>query len=178
MFGLIPNIVLSVVPFLLVLTLVITVHELGRFLVARSALEARDTARARQAIAPLVNGEEGQRPTARACLAMADIEEAENGIGGPVFEWLQRAARAPHDAAWIADGVISDSWAPVSPVTGRIDAFVWEVPREQLSATVDYGRALSRDRYDALVTERAAPALTSELPALSIEQTDSRVVVS
>jgi regulator of sigma E protease len=35
MFGLIQNIVLSVVPFLLVLTLVVTVHELGHFLVAR-----------------------------------------------------------------------------------------------------------------------------------------------
>ncbi len=37
MFGVIPSILLSVVPFLLVLTLVITVHELGHFLVARGS---------------------------------------------------------------------------------------------------------------------------------------------
>ncbi len=146
----------------------------SRFIVARAALEAREFGRARQAMAPLVNGEEGSRPTARACLTMADIEEVENGVSGVLFEWLQRAARAPHDPAWIADGVISDTWAPVSPVTNRIDAFVWDTPTEQLSATVDYGRALSRERFDALAAGRGASVVpdAGALAALSVEQTD------
>ena len=148
----------------------------SRLMVARAALDARDFGRARQIMAPLVNGEEGNRPTARACLMMADIEEIENGISGALFEWLQRAARAPHDPAWIADGVISDTWAPVSPTTGRIDAFVWETPKEQLSATVDYGRALSRERFDSLAAGRAPAALphgSGDIAPLSVEQTDA-----
>ena len=116
----------------------------SRLTVARAALEAREFGKARQVMAPLINGEQGTRPTARTCLMMADIEEAEHGETGALFEWLQRAARAPHDPAWMADGVTADRWSPVSPVTGRIDAFVWDTPREQLSAPEEPRRVLSR----------------------------------
>ena len=63
---------------------------------------------------------------------MAEIEEAEHGRGGRVREWLARAVRAPRDPAWTADGLVSDDWLPVSPVTGRIDAFEWKMPVERL----------------------------------------------
>lgn len=63
---------------------------------------------------------------------MADVEEAENGTTGRLREWLSRAVRAPRDPAWTADGVVSDVWLPVSPVTGRLDAFEWRTPVEQL----------------------------------------------
>src|SRR5690606_27653731 len=33
---------------------------------------------------------------------------------------------------WTADGVISDIWLPVSPVTGRLDAFEWKVPVQEI----------------------------------------------
>ena len=36
--------------------------------------------------------------------------------------------RAPRDPAWTADGIVSDEWEPVSPVTGQLDAFEWKVP--------------------------------------------------
>ncbi len=39
-----------------------------------------------------------------------------------------RALRAMRDPAWTADGFVSDVWLPVSPATGRIDAFEWKVP--------------------------------------------------
>ncbi|MGD1036987.1 MAG: heme biosynthesis HemY N-terminal domain-containing protein [Roseiarcus sp.] len=101
--------------------------------VGRAALEARDLAAARAAIAPLLAPDVANgRPTARVCLLMADIEEAA-GAEGAVREWLSRAARAPRDRAWVADGVISDRWAPVSP-SGALDAFVWRTPEERLSA--------------------------------------------
>lgn len=153
----------------------------SRLIVARAALDARDFARARAVMGPLLNGEQGTRPTARTCLLMADLEEVENGVSGALFEWLQRAARAPHDPAWIADGIISDTWAPVSPVTGRIDAFVWDTPREQLSANADDGRTLSRERFDALMSARhqpALPAVAGEIEALSVEQTDAATLPS
>jgi HemY protein len=101
----------------------------ARIAVAQAAFAARDLDSARKALAPLLEG----RPPVRVCLLMADIEE-ENDASGSVREWLSRASRAPRDPAWIADGVISDRWSPISPVTGRLDAFVWGTPVEQLSA--------------------------------------------
>ncbi len=102
----------------------------GRLAVARSALEAREFARARDVLDPLL----GDRPTMRVCLIMSDLEQAEHGATGKGREWLARATRAPRDPAWIADGVVSDQWAPISPVTGRLDAFVWEAPPDVLVA--------------------------------------------
>jgi HemY protein len=66
---------------------------------------------------------------------MADIEETE-GNHGAVREWLGRAARAPRDKAWVADGVISDRWAPVSP-SGTLDGFVWRTPDERIAAPTE-----------------------------------------
>jgi len=102
----------------------------GRLAVARSALEAREFDRAREALAPLTI----ERPTMRVCLLMSDLEQAEHGSTGRGREWLARATRAPRDPAWIADGVVSDQWAPISPVTGRLDAFVWQAPPDVLVA--------------------------------------------
>ena len=103
----------------------------ARLAVAQAALDARDYGRAREAAKPLL----ADRPTVRACLMMAAIEEAEHGAAsGQAREWLARAARAPRDPVWIADGVASDTWAPVSPVTGRLDAFAWREPPNTLVA--------------------------------------------
>ena len=95
----------------------------SRQALAQAALAARAFAKARSALAPLIA--EGKTPTAHTCLLMAEIEDAEFGPSGPVREWLARASRAPRDPAWIADGVVSRSWAPISPKTGRLDAFEW-----------------------------------------------------
>ena len=97
----------------------------SRLAVAQAALDAREFGRAREALQPLL----AEHPTARAYLAMAAIEEAEHGAqSGRAREWLARAARAPRDPVWIADGVTSQTWEPVSPVTGQLDAFVWQAP--------------------------------------------------
>jgi HemY protein len=102
----------------------------------RAALEAHDGAAAGAAIAPLIASDSPHgRPTRRVCLMMADIEEAE-GNEGAVREWLGRAARAPHDKAWVADGMISDRWAPVSP-SGTLDGFVWRTPDERIAAPAE-----------------------------------------
>lgn len=94
---------------------------------ARAALAARDFQMARGALEPHLKG-----GTERLCLLMADIEEAEHGATGKVREWLARAVRAPRDAVWTADGLVSPIWMPVSPATGRIDAFEWKNPVERL----------------------------------------------
>lgn len=90
---------------------------------AGAAIEAHEWALARDTLAPHL-----EAPTQKTCLLMAEIEEGESGDRGKAREWLARAVHAAADPAWTADGVVSEDWAPVSPVTGRLDAFEWKVP--------------------------------------------------
>ncbi len=102
----------------------------GVLALAGAAIHARDFAKARSTLKPLLAG----GASVRACLLMAELEEAEHGAAGRVREWLARATRAPRDAAWVADGLVSDHWMPVSPISGRLDAFVWTVPPATLGS--------------------------------------------
>jgi HemY protein len=95
----------------------------GALALARAALDAKDFKAARAALTPHL-----QVPTQRVATLMAEIEQAEHGDVGRAREWTARAVRAAPDPAWTADGVVSDKWLPVSPVTGRLDAFQWKVP--------------------------------------------------
>jgi HemY protein len=122
----------------------------SRLAIARAAIEAREFGRARETLRPLLD----ERPTVRVCLMMAELEQAE-GHPGRVREWLARAARAPRDKAWIADGIVSETWAPVSPTTGRLDAFVWDTPPEVLGRSPS-GEA---DFLDHAIQEGAAENL-------------------
>lgn len=98
----------------------------SRFAVARAALDAQDFALARRELDTLLL----EKPTTRACLLMAELEERESGNTARARGWLARAARAKRDPVWIADGVIAAEWAATSPVTGRIGAFEWREPPE------------------------------------------------
>lgn len=101
--------------------------------VARAALEASDYTLAREEAEAAIR----MRSSEGAYLLLADIEEAESGDQGKVRQLLGRAVRAPADPAWVADGVVSENWAPVSPVTGRVDAFEWRVPMERVGALIE-----------------------------------------
>lgn len=105
-------------------------HREGNFIIAEAAMDTEDWKLARETMVPVLNTE----PSERACLIMADIEEGQSGDQGRMREWLSRALRAPKDAVWTADGYVSEKWLPISPVTGRIDAFEWKVPVAQLGA--------------------------------------------
>lgn len=98
----------------------------GALAVARAALDAREFAAARAALAPHVSA-----PTRRVATLMAEIEEAEHGDEGRVREWMSRAMRASGDPVWTADGVVSERWLPVSP-NGRLDGFEWKVPLAEI----------------------------------------------
>jgi HemY protein len=101
----------------------------GALAVARAAIDGREFARARSALAPYLDA-----PTKRVALLMAALERAE-GDEGRAREWLARALHAAPDPAWTADGYVSDRWLPLSPVTGRIDAFEWRVPLTGMTST-------------------------------------------
>lgn len=125
----------------------------GVLALAGAAIHARDFAKARETLRPLLAG----GASVRACLLMAELEEAEHGAAGRVREWLARATRAPRDAAWVADGLVSDRWLPMSPISGRLDAFVWTVPPATLGGrapSVDDGLA-DLDESAPLIEARA-----------------------
>lgn len=101
-------------------------HKEAALAVATAAVEAQDWAMAREALGPLVRG----RPTQRVCTLMARIEAADSGDTGLVREWLARGIQAMPDPQWVADGVVADEWAPLSPISHKLDGFEWKVPPE------------------------------------------------
>ncbi len=103
--------------------------ETSANVVARIAIQARQWSDARNALAAFV----GKTPSQATCVAMAQIEEGQNADHGRARQWLARAVSAPRDPVWVADGVTANEWAPVSPVTGQLDAFEFRVPTSTLT---------------------------------------------
>jgi HemY protein len=131
-------------------------HIESALAVARAAIDASEFARAREALAPLTAA-----PTQRVALLMAEIERTEHGDGGRARAWTLRAVRAPHDPVWTADGYVSDRWRPVSPVSGRLDAFQWQTP---LAALPSDRSAAIESSASALEEEMLAPPRRVEPP--------------
>lgn len=129
--------------------------------VARTAIEAKDFDAARTALEPLL----AERLTQRVATLMARIEAEQHGDKGRVREWLARAVNAPRDPVWIADGVVSETWAPVSPVTGQLDAFEWRVPVDTLTSADTDLVAQQIEKYAALNAPRETVSAGAADPA-------------
>jgi HemY protein len=140
-------------------------HPESALAVARAAIDAQEFAVARNAIRPLL-----KEPTQRAAALMAEIEQRESGDEGRAREWMARALRAPRDPAWTADGFVSDRWMPVSPVSGRLDAFQWKVPLAELGepreivAAEDWTRAATPKIVAPAPAPPVAPPPQTEVP--------------
>ena len=128
--------------------------------VARAAIDASEFTRARAALAPFIDA-----PTQRVAMLMAEIERTEHGDSGRARAWTLRAVRALHDPVWTADGYVSDRWRPVSPLTGRLDAFQWQMPLAALPA--DKTLVVEAETTDeaALSLPAATPVATATEPA-------------
>jgi HemY protein len=143
-------------------------HIESALAVARAALDAQEFAVARNAIRPLL-----KEPTQRVATLMAEIEQRESGDEGRAREWMGRALRAARDPQWSADGFVSDRWMPVSPVSGRLDAFQWKVPLAELGdarAIIDLDE-LDAEKPPVIVAPPARPpelAEHNEPPAESV----------
>jgi HemY protein len=124
-------------------------HIEGALAVARQAIAANAFDKARAALAPFV-----EAPTQRVALLMAEIERAEHGDDARARTWMLKALRAAHDPVWTADGYVSDRWRPVSPVTGRLDAFQWQTP---LAALPSDKPIEAQPSGDALIPPPAQP---------------------
>lgn len=106
-------------------------HVESHMAMAQAAFDASEFALARIEATRVVE----KAPRESAFLLLADIEDAESGNDALVRGWMNRALTAPRDPCWAADGVERAEWAPVSPVSGRLDAFRWTVPTERPGAT-------------------------------------------
>jgi HemY protein len=140
----------------------------GALAVARAAIDAQEFAIARRVLAPLTIV-----PTQRAAVLMAEIEEMEHGDEGRAREWMTRALHARRDPAWTADGFVSERWMPVSPVTGRLDAFQWKDPLAGLDGS---GAVIDDTRREIIAPPRSAPAravAASEASAKPAEPADA-----
>lgn len=134
-------------------------HPESSLAVARAALDAGEFKAAREAAEAAIR----MQPREGAYLVLADIEEAETGDQGKVRQLLGKAVRASRDPAWVADGYESRTWAPASPVTGRLDAFEWKVPVERLGALLGPDEP-EPEKAPALIASASEPAATQEAP--------------
>lgn len=135
-------------------------HIEGQIAIARAAIDASEFARAREVLAPYVSD-----PTQRVALLMAEIERTEHGDGGRARAWTLRAVRARHDPAWTADGYVSDRWRPVSPVTGRLDAFQWQTPVASLPS--DRGATIESSAFEEAMLAAPPPKRVTAAPSES-----------
>lgn len=135
-------------------------HIEGQIAIARAAIDASEFARAREVLAPYISD-----PTQRVALLMAEIERTEHGDGGRARAWTLRAVRARHDPAWTADGYVSDRWRPVSPVTGRLDAFQWQTPVASLPS--DRGATIESSAFEEAMLAAPPPKRVTAAPSES-----------
>ena len=152
-------------------------HLESALALARAAIDASEFSRARAALAPFIAA-----PTQRVALLMAEIERTEHGDSGRARAWTLRAVRALHDPVWTADGYVSDRWRPVSPVSGRLDAFQWQTPdaalpsdkaaeieaKEFTDAIMSAPRRVEPPREVAEVEEAQPPAAQDNSPVKPI----------
>jgi len=135
-------------------------HIESALAVARAALDAREFGKARAALAPYLSA-----LSRRAALLMAELERVERNDEGRAREWISRALHAAPDPQWTADGHVSDRWHPISPVTGRLDAFEWRVPLTGMVAAPVIEPEAPRVAPDEALPKPAAPASTDGMVA-------------
>jgi HemY protein len=137
-------------------------HIESALAIARAAIDASEFARARAALALFVSA-----PTQRVAMLMSEIERIEHGDSGRARAWTLRAVRALHDPVWTADGYVSATWRPVSPVTGRLDAFRWQAPLAALPS--DKGAAIESSPFEEAMLAAPPPRRVEpprEVPAI------------
>jgi HemY protein len=145
-------------------------HIESALALARAAIDAREFAEARRALSPFI-----AQPSQRVALLMADLEQAEFADEGRSREWTARAVYAARDPAWTADGYVSDDWLPVSPVTGRIDAFEWKAPVAAIAPPAAAETAATEPPRPVIEAKPATPPPTAR-PAPPRAVTSAREV--
>jgi HemY protein len=149
-------------------------HIESALALARAAIDAREFAEARNALTPFIG-----QPSQRVALLMADLEQAEFADEGRSRAWTARAVYAARDPAWSADGYVSDQWLPMSPVSGRIDAFEWKAPAPGIGSCAAPAEAADDTEPERPVIEaKPAQASVSAVPPPAPAPPAARAVTS
>lgn len=103
-------------------------HPESRLLLARTALDAALTGRARNALESLMRDGKADR---RAYVLLSELEEAEHGdtpeARNAQARWLREAATAKPEPAWRcgACGTAHEAWTPVCSACGKVGQIAW-----------------------------------------------------
>ncbi|MGH6618798.1 MAG: heme biosynthesis protein HemY, partial [Alphaproteobacteria bacterium] len=101
-------------------------HPEGHIALAEAALEAELWGEARAHLGQAAD----RRLTPRICRMLADLEEAEHANTAESRKWLERAAAAEPDSAWVCDscGAVSAAWSARCAACGAFDSIGWRPP--------------------------------------------------
>lgn len=139
-----------------------SIHPDAHLVLSRALFDAKEYAEARRKAEAALT----LRPSEGIFLLLADIEQAEGGSQGRIKSWLAKAVRAEPDPAWTADGMVSATWAPISPVTGRLDAFEWKTPIGRVHPLIDASVLEPElDMEEPTPAPKPLPAPVPEAPA-------------
>lgn len=133
-------------------------HPDAQLALARALLDAKELMEAKRETEAALT----VRPSEAAYLLLTDIAQAEGESQGKIKALIAKALRAEPDAAWTADGMVSSIWAPISPISGRLDAFEWKVPVGRLQPLIDHTPDDDIEDEPAVIEIAAKPEIRPE----------------
>jgi HemY protein len=106
-------------------------HRESHLALAEANLEAELWGEARRHLSELITLEGEDPPRAQVCRLMARLEEAEGGNTAAARRWLERAAVAPPDPAWVCDtcGAVATRWSAACGSCKAFGSLDWRLPR-------------------------------------------------
>jgi HemY protein len=106
-------------------------HRESLLALAEANLEAELWGEVRRHLSQLVTLDGEDPPRAQVCRLMARLEEAERKDTAAARRWLERAAAAPPDPAWVcqACGAVATRWSANCGACESFDSLDWRLPR-------------------------------------------------
>ena len=151
-------------------------HRESHLALAEVSLDAQLWGEARRHLGIVVTLEGEDPARAQVCRLMARLEEAERNDTEAARDWLERAARAPRDPAWVCNncGAGATEWSVDCGACGAFDSLDWRAPRSVGTVAVEQtalaqitakpsGKAAGS--YPAKAPEPCVPAAVPAAPA-------------
>jgi HemY protein len=106
-------------------------HRESLLALAEANLEAELWGEVRRHLSQLVTLDGEDPPRAQVCRLMARLEEAERKDSAAARRWLERAAAAPPDPAWVCQtcGAVATRWSANCGACESFDSLDWRLPR-------------------------------------------------
>lgn len=146
-------------------------HRESLLALAEANLEAELWGEVRRHLSQLVTLDGEDPPRAQVCRLMARLEEAERGDTAAAHRWLERAAAAPPDPAWVCQtcGAVATRWSANCGACESFDSLDWRLPRRVGAlppgvATADLPQITARAPAAGSDPTPAPPALPAVTP--------------